>query len=688
MRIDKDTPVVVLRLDHWGALGVMRSLGRLGVPVYGVDRRRWAPALVSRWARGGFVWDLDAEPPQRSVARLLQIAAAIGGRPLLVPSNDETALFVAANADALRPAFRFQDNPHALVEGLYNKRSMYEHARALDIPTAETRFPRCREDVVAFAAEARFPVMLKGSDGIALARRSGEKMVIVHDAEELLAEYDRLEDASAPDLMLQEYIPGGEDAQWMFNGYFDGDSRCLFGLTGRKLRQTPPYTGMTCLGVCTRNDEVAALTLRLAEGVGYRGCLDIGFRFDARDGRYKVLDVNPRLGSTFRLFVDGDGMDVMRAQYLDVTGQPVPPAKPVEGRRWFVEDFDLLSSARYFRDRSLTPLDWARSFAGVEEAAWFAADDPAPFVQMCGRFVGNAARKVGRKLGVVPAPAPVAAPPVPDEAHDREHQAQVLQLFAGNATSWQRVYDDDRLQSLIYRHRHELTLRWADDVGLPPGARVLDLGCGAGHTSVALAARGYHVNAVDLAPEMVALVDASARSAGLSALSAAVGDAHALDFDSGSFDLVVALGLLPWLHGEVHALAEMARVLRRGGWLILTADAAAPLHRLIDPRTTPLLAPVRRAIKRALGGGGVDDGLPPSRRHDARSLGELLRTAGLEPMRAASVGFGQFTMLGRPVLSARRDAAVQRRLQRLADEGWPILRDRGSNHVFMARKAA
>ena len=45
--------------------------------------------------------------------------------------------------------------------------------------------------------------------------------------------------------------------------------------------------------------------------VGYRGILDIGWRYDARDDRYKLLDVNPRLGASFRLFVGKGGMDVL-----------------------------------------------------------------------------------------------------------------------------------------------------------------------------------------------------------------------------------------------------------------------------------------------------------------------------------------------------------------------------------------
>ncbi len=72
--------------------------------------------------------------------------------------------------------------------------------------------------------------------------------------------------------------------------------------------------------------------------IGYRGALDIGFRYDRRDGRYKVNDVNPRVGSMFRVFVGSNGMDIVRALYLDLTNQPVISSSPKEGRKWIVED--------------------------------------------------------------------------------------------------------------------------------------------------------------------------------------------------------------------------------------------------------------------------------------------------------------------------------------------------------------
>ena len=66
-------PVVILRSGHHGGLGIVRSLGRLGVPVYCVDTDRWEPAFSSRYCRGRFVLNIESDPPEESIARLLEI---------------------------------------------------------------------------------------------------------------------------------------------------------------------------------------------------------------------------------------------------------------------------------------------------------------------------------------------------------------------------------------------------------------------------------------------------------------------------------------------------------------------------------------------------------------------------------------------------------------------------------------
>src|SRR2546426_502389 len=386
---DTAVPVVVLNLYHHLSLGIVRSLGRQGIRVFGIDPSRMAPGLHSQYCRGSFTWDVEKSPPEASVEYLLKVGKSLGVRSVLFNTMDGGAHFLAEHAEALREWFIYPSVPPELVSSLTSKKEMYHLARKHGIPTAETEFPESREDVVRFLDHALFPVMLKGIDGERLERRTGKKMVIIRTANDLLDHYEKMEDPQNRNLMLQEYIPGGDDCVWMFNGYFDKDSEYLYAQTGEKIRQAPVYTGYTSLGICLRNEIVERTTIDFMKRIGYRGILDIGYRYDARDGSYKVLDINPRIGATFRLFVARNGMDVARAAYLDLTGQRVPRSEPNDGRKWFVEDRDIVSSMRYFRDRKLNLKQWITSFEGVQESAWFAADDLLPFFMMCGQFIGK-----------------------------------------------------------------------------------------------------------------------------------------------------------------------------------------------------------------------------------------------------------------------------------------------------------
>ncbi|HXH50638.1 MAG TPA: carboxylate--amine ligase [Terriglobia bacterium] len=379
---DASTPVIVLRSDSHGGLNIIRSLGRLGVPVYNIDPDLWAPTFRSRYCRGRFLWDIEHRPAGESLAYMADVQLKIGRPCILIPTTDRTARFVADNAEPLAERFIFPQQPPGLVHSLASKREMFCLARRHNIPTPDAVFPGSRADVLTFLKRARLPVMLKGIDGQRLWERTGKKMFIVQSKEKLLDLYDAAEDFHSPNLMLQEYIPGGDDTIWMFNGYFNTQSDCLAGFTGKKIRQCPIHTGSTSLGICLPNPAVDSITRSFMKDIGYKGVLDIGFRYDARDNQYKVLDINPRIGATFRLFVGESGMDVARALYLDLTGQEVVPSALKEGRKWIVEDLDLVSSYRYFREGQLSFGDWLRSFRGVEEAAFICLDDPLPITAM------------------------------------------------------------------------------------------------------------------------------------------------------------------------------------------------------------------------------------------------------------------------------------------------------------------
>jgi D-aspartate ligase len=396
---ETSVPVIILKANHHSSLCIARSLGRMGVDVYSIDSDPWASGHYSRYLRKNYRWDVETASSEATLHYLLEIAQKLGTRSILIPTYDEGVIFLAEHAKELAEDYIFPQLSPQLVQGLTSKKEMYFLAKKYAIPTAETYFPQSKNDLEKFLDHVDFPILLKGIYGNRLGLRTGRKMAVAATREELVSLYDQLEDPSNPNLMLQEYIPGGDESVWMLNGYFNENSECLLAITGRKIRQAPPYGGISSLAVCSRNDTIIETTIRLMKNIGYRGILDIGFRYDQRDGTYKVLDINPRIGSSFRLFVGDDGSDVARAEYLDLTGQEVQPTNMIEGRKWMVEDLDLISSIRYWRDKKITFRQWMKSYQGIQETVWFATDDPLPFFIMCANFSRNV---IDRKLKSCP----------------------------------------------------------------------------------------------------------------------------------------------------------------------------------------------------------------------------------------------------------------------------------------------
>ncbi len=399
--IDTSVAVVLLRLNHHCEVGAVRTLGRLGVPVYAVHDDLGSPAARSRYVREILPWSLDRNPEADSVEAFLEFGRRIGGRPVLLAPDDRTGDFLADHAEALATVFRFPDQPTGLARALSSKKELDGLCRRYGIPTPEARFPTSRVELLDAAETLKFPVVLKGIDAYQLHERVGLRMAIAANVYELLRLYDAMEDPAEPNLMAQEYIPDGPESVWMLDGYFDSDSVGHVVATGQKLRQFPVDTGMTSLGICTPNAEVEAMTRRFMKQLGYRGVLDLGYRYDRRDGRYKLLDVNPRLGSTFRLFAHEPALDVVRALYLDLTGQPIPASRAVSGRRWLVEDFDLASALVSYRRGELTLREWLGSLRGVQETGWFALDDPLPMAVTARRALQR--YRTGRWRGWSPA---------------------------------------------------------------------------------------------------------------------------------------------------------------------------------------------------------------------------------------------------------------------------------------------
>src|SRR5262245_29848916 len=157
--MDTSTPVVVLRSPHHGSVGIARSLGRLGVPVYCVDKERWTPAYYSRYCRGHFNLDFENEPAGQSVGRCHEIGRQLGNKPFLSATTYTASIWVAEHDEALRTEFRFPHQDATLVRSLCDKGRMQELAARNGVPVARSVVPRSREELLRFLAAAEFPLV-------------------------------------------------------------------------------------------------------------------------------------------------------------------------------------------------------------------------------------------------------------------------------------------------------------------------------------------------------------------------------------------------------------------------------------------------------------------------------------------------------------------------------------------------
>jgi ubiquinone/menaquinone biosynthesis C-methylase UbiE len=264
-------------------------------------------------------------------------------------------------------------------------------------------------------------------------------------------------------------------------------------------------------------------------------------------------------------------------------------------------------------------------------------------------------------------------------------QTDVNAYFDSTALYWDRVYRGDGVQAQIYRARQGVVVEFFEAAHLARGARVLEIGCGAGHLTVLLASKGVRVDAVDASQAMVDVTSARVREAGLQeSVSVDVADVHALPFTAGRFDAVVAVGVLPWLHSPDTALTEMARVLSAQGQLIMTADNRLRLTSFTDPRRVLGASPLKRVYRMLRKGEG--DSPARSRLDSPRAVDRRLGGAGLRPVERRTVGFGPFSLLGRAILEGSVGVRLSERLQALADRGVPGLRWTGWHYVVRAAR--
>ncbi len=357
------------------ALGVVRSLGRRGIPVGVVREGSDMLAALSRYSRRSFQW--PAPEAEVRIDFLLRLASRFGLTGWgLFPTDDEGAAMLARHHKKLSSTFRVAAPPWEMMQWMYDKRLTYELAASIGVDYPWTAYPRSRDELLAL--NCTFPVILKPAFKHTLNRFTAAKAWRVDDRQTLMARYEEAS-ALAPKgaLMVQALVPGSGETQVSYVALARAGEP-LASLFARRIRQIPMDFGKFSTYVESIEDPgITAPSMRLLQAINLTGIAEVEFKRDPRTGRYLLLDINPRVWGWHTLCPRA-GVDFAYLLWKLIAGQEIPRQSGRAGVKWCWRATDLAVSVREILGGRLRLGEYLRSFRGPIEYAIFAGDDPLP----------------------------------------------------------------------------------------------------------------------------------------------------------------------------------------------------------------------------------------------------------------------------------------------------------------------
>ena len=384
---------VLIGLDSITGLQTARILADRDVDVIAIAGDRSNFCCRTRVCERIIEADIDSEGLIETLAGL---GRTLADRAVLFPCTDPAVLLISRYRDELEPWYHVVLPEPETVEMLVHKVSFFTYAREAGLAIPPTAMLATRSDAERAAETLRFPVVLKPSLKAHPTWRShfNVKAARLSTPAELLSAYDRVGGpAKAEAVIAQQWIESGDTSLFSCNCYFGRDAKPLVTFVARKLRQWPPRVGTSSLGEECRNDVVLEETIRLFEGVRFRGLGYLEMKRDANTGEHFIIEPNVGRPTGRSAIAEAGGVELLYTKYCDAVGLALPTEleQRYTGARWVDLVRDFRSAAYYWRHGELTLREWRRSWSGSKAHAVLSWSDPAPFLSDLWQSAGKAA---------------------------------------------------------------------------------------------------------------------------------------------------------------------------------------------------------------------------------------------------------------------------------------------------------
>lgn len=370
-------PALVLGSPHYTTLGVIRALASGRIPQFTVGAGA-SFVSYSRWHRR-LPGQSQNGPTPESLATFLE------GLPIeqmvLIPCSDPWVAAVSRLEPTVAARFPASIAPPEAIDACLDKGRFADLLARLAVPHPRTIPIGPTDDVRTFWDGGLRDPFLKPRNSSAFSARFGEKALLVGSADEAMMRIRETRRAGV-EFLLQEYIPGSAGSNYYVDGFVDRGGTFCAQVARRRVRASDkPFNIPTC-AVTIPIDEVKeplAILRRLLAALRYRGVFSAHFKYDDRDGLFKLLEINSRVWGGVSLLVNC-AVNVVEMAYRDALGLPVARIAEYPADRFWVDaSRDRVVCWRLLRDGRLTIKEWLRTRVGAVQAM-FRWDDPLPAI--------------------------------------------------------------------------------------------------------------------------------------------------------------------------------------------------------------------------------------------------------------------------------------------------------------------
>lgn len=371
---------------HTMALGVVRALGTMGVPIILVHYNENDTGQVSKYVKHRIQAPHPEKFETQFIDLLIECANQFGGG-ILFPVSDETVVAVARNKARLEDYFTVACTSWDVTQKFIEKKYTYALADTIGVAAPKTVIPTSLEDVENYARTVDFPCLVKPSQSHLFYDYFKKKMFPVGSTDELISVYQKAA-AAGLEIMLQEIIPGNDTNVVNYNAYFS-QGKPLLEFTAQHIRNAPPQWGSPRVVLSKVIPEVIEPGRKILQALNYEGYACTEFKQDERDGVYKLMEVNGRHNLSTLLAVRC-GMNFPWLQYRHMILGENPTVSDYEtGIYWIDLTRDIWYSLKFYNQEKYSLKHYLLPYFQPHIFAIFDWKDINPFVRRCAYLAFN-----------------------------------------------------------------------------------------------------------------------------------------------------------------------------------------------------------------------------------------------------------------------------------------------------------